>query len=229
MVPPPLPNGDLDCQKYCKAIRQIALLGLAIVALFDGPYAASAQSLSDLKLSGIFHRPSGTSSAVFILGDKTQKLVSQGRLIDAQTTLLGVEPNRVKIRRGDRVLWIDLIGGLNTQEQNEARPKEALASRYSGRDDTSSDAYRLRVIRLKSALKPQIGKDYISAGLLVADERILDLFNGTPLQAGDIVKRVNGTGFLGAEDMERFAYEWKKTHKYKVKVLRGGDLIELQP
>ncbi|MEO0412833.1 MAG: hypothetical protein AAF221_13455 [Pseudomonadota bacterium] len=200
---------------------------MAILALTLLSWAPSyAQSdRQELALSGIFHRPNGTSSAVFLLPDRHQKLVSQGRLISPGLVLVDVRSNSVQIEDNGLKRWLSL----------EAAPLATLAaeglvstqSDFKRLTSTDDPIYRERILLLRSSLERQSGA--LTRGYLLKDERVLSLLRGANLKRGDIIKSVNGNGFSRGEDLEDFAYSWNPRGRYIYTILRDGNVITLDP
>ena len=204
----------------------LSAIGLALTLLIvqQIPNARAAQTSVTLK--GIFYRPDGRSTALFGLADKTQKLVAEGRMIDTRLELIKIEQSRVQIRQNTRLEWLALDEGGTTRNRGRGDVSKAAAksrnpTATNGKDP---DAYRRRTIRLKSALKANMNGNY-SDGMVITDDSVFDILFGADLKVGDVIKRVNGNGFVSEEDIERLAYSWKPTHTYTYTVMRDGKLI----
>lgn len=205
----------------------ICVLALCFLALL-GSSAAAQSNQQDLSLSGIFHRPGGRSSAIFLLDNKTQKLIAEGRMVSNNIQLLAVEAHRVKISEAGNERWIDLTverAELNNAPAQLAQTRPAVMT-AKAQSQTDSQ-YRRRVIRLKSGLKRQIA-DGRSIGFVLRDGGLLDMFHGAALQPDDIIQSINGNGFSSSEDIEDFAYDWRGDAQYRYSILRGGKRVMVQ-
>lgn len=204
-----------------KASARFGCVYALVVAAFALTPAAQA---ADVALTGIFHRPSRTSSAVFVLPNKTQKLVAEGRYVTPAIQLLRIEATQVQIRENGTTRWMSLQG-LSQPKQvvSEGQPEQQSTVALTSAEQTP---YRDRLIELRSSLERQ--KDGATRGYKITDARILSWFQASALQAGDVITSVNGNSFSRGEDLEELAYTWRPTARYDLTVVRNGQTLELK-
>lgn len=196
---------------------------------FALPHSAASAQQQDYQLKGIFHRPDGRSSALFELTDKTQRLVSEGREILPGIALIRVQADRVEITSAGARSWVALAGKTSGAQKND-QPQRAAAAMVETQPvkSTKDQAYRRRVVRLKSGLTAArlSGQSRQAGGFEIQDTGLSDLLHGADLQKGDIIKAINGNAFSRSEDLEEFAYTWSPSKDYRYTILRGGKTIE---
>lgn len=215
----------LSYKETARSMRTIMVLVMGMTLLGS---AALAQQ-QDYQLKGIFYRPDGRSSALFELKDKTQRLVSDGREIMPGIALSRVQADRVEITRAGARSWVALTGKTHGAQKDD-QPQRAAAAMVDTQPikSTQDQAYRRRVVRLKSGLiaARSEGQSRIRGGFQLQDTGLMDLLHGADLQTGDIITAINGNAFSRSEDLEEFAYTWSPSKDYRYTILRGGQTIE---
>lgn len=193
---------------------------------FAGPCAAASDGAQDYRLTGIFYRADGRSSALFELKDKSQRLVAQGRLLQPGVEVTRVQAHRVEISTGSQRKWLALEATRATQKAAASQPLRAPGNTAQPPITPTKDmAFRRRLLRLKAGLisTQNTGQQ---RGFRLQDTALLELLHGAQLREGDIIKAINGNGFSRAEDLEDFAYNWSPRAPYRYTILRGGETIE---
>jgi general secretion pathway protein C len=207
----------------------------AIAKLFGAapPASATAASMSGLRLKGVVAPDEGPlASAIFSTGTGKDVAVFVDREIAPGVKLAEVKPDHVIVSRGGVSERIDL----------EAARSSAAKSARGGRVQgfrvnvarSNANNYSFSRKELDDALRDPNQLSYLGVigmppggGVRMEAAPAGSLANKLGLQAGDVIKKVNGQPVASSGDLARLYQQFATTNTISAEIQRGSQTLQL--
>ena len=208
----------------------------AIARLFGAapPASAAAASTSGLRLKGVVAPDAGPiASAIFSTGAGKDIAVFVDREITPGVKLAEVKPDHVIVTRNGVAERIDLEAARSAAAAPNARGARPQGFRVSvARAGANSYAFSRK--ELDDALRDPNQLNYLGAigmppggGVRMESAPSGSLAQKLGLQAGDVIRRINGQPVASSGDLARFYQQFATTSTISAEVQRGSQTIEL--
>ena len=207
----------------------------AIAKLFGAapPAFATAASMSGLRLKGVVAPDEGPlASAIFSTGTGKDIAVFVDREIAPGVKLVEVKPDHVIVSRS----------GVNERIDLEAARSAVAKSGPGGRVQgfrvnvarTNNNNYAFSRKELDDALRDPNQLSYLGVigmppggGVRLEAAPAGSLANKLGLQAGDVIRKVNGQAVAGSGDLARLYQQFATTSTISAEIQRGSQLLQL--
>lgn len=207
----------------------------AIAKLFGAapPASATAASMSNLRLKGVVAPDEGPiASAIFSTGAGKDVAVFVDREIAPGVKLVEVKPDHVIVSRSGVNERIDLEAGRSSVAR--AGPGGRVQGFKVNVARSGTGNYSFSRKELDDALRDPNQLSYLGVigmppggGVRMEAAPAGSLANKLGLQAGDIIKKVNGQPVAGSGDLARLYQQFATTSTISAEIQRGSQTLQL--